>query len=52
MRKLTKQDIENIVGSTIKGCRVEAVRIKGGPFHRQRPLRVHPGQERLRWRAG
>ena len=32
MRKLTKQDIENIVGSTIKGYHVEAARIKDGPF--------------------
>ena len=32
MRRLTEQDIENIVGTTIKGYRVEAVRIKEGPY--------------------
>lgn len=31
MRRLTKQDIENIIGSTIEGHRVEAARIKDGP---------------------
>ena len=32
MRRLTKQDIENIIGSTIEGHRVEAARIKDGPY--------------------
>ena len=32
MRKLTERDIENIVGSTVKGYRVEAARIKDGPY--------------------
>lgn len=32
MRKLTEHDIQGIVGSTVKGFRVEAARIKDGPF--------------------
>ena len=32
MRRLTEQDIENIVGTTIKGYCVEAARIKEGPY--------------------
>lgn len=32
MRKLTERDIKNITGSTIEGFRVEAARIKAGPF--------------------
>lgn len=32
MRRLTKRDIDRITGSTIKGYRVEAARIKNGPF--------------------
>ena len=32
MRRLTEQDIGNIVGTTIKGYCVEAARIKEGPY--------------------
>lgn len=32
MRRLTQHDIAAIVGSVIKGYRVEAARIKDGPF--------------------
>lgn len=32
MRKLTKEDLSKIVGSMVKGYRVEAARIKQGPF--------------------
>ena len=32
MRRLTEQDIENIVGTTIKGYCVEAARIREGPY--------------------
>ena len=32
MRKLTGQDIQNVIGFTIEGFRVEAARIKNGPF--------------------
>ena len=32
MRKLTKRDIEKIVGSEVKGYNIEAARIKNGPF--------------------
>ena len=32
MRKLTERDIQGIIGSTIEGFRVEAARIKNGPF--------------------
>ena len=32
MRKLTEQDLKDIVGSVIEGYRVERVRIKYGPF--------------------
>lgn len=32
MRRLTEQDIENIVGTTIKGYSVEAARIKKGTY--------------------
>lgn len=32
MRRLTKRDIEKIVGSSVEGYRVEAARIKNGPF--------------------
>ena len=32
MRKLTEEDLSKIIGSTIKGYRVEAARIKQGPF--------------------
>ena len=32
MRELTEQDIRNIVGTTIKGYRIEAARIKDGPY--------------------
>ena len=31
MRKLTGQDIQNVIGFTIEGFRVEAARIKNGP---------------------
>lgn len=30
--RLTEQDVANITGTTIKGYRVEAVKIKSGPF--------------------
>ena len=32
MRRLTEQDIANIIGSKIEGHRVEAARIKDGPY--------------------
>lgn len=32
MRRLTKRDIRNVTGQTIEGFRVEAARIKNGPF--------------------
>lgn len=32
MRKLTEEDLSKIVGSMVKGYRVEAARIKQGPF--------------------
>ena len=32
MRKLTERDIQGIIGQTIEGFRVEAARIKDGPF--------------------
>ena len=32
MRRLTDEDIANITGSTIKGYRIEAAKIKRGPF--------------------
>ena len=32
MRKLTEHDIQDVTGSTIAGYRVEAARIKDGPF--------------------
>ena len=32
MRRLTKRDIENIIGTTVKGYAIEAARIKSGPF--------------------
>lgn len=32
MRRLTEQDVANITGSTIKGYRIEAAKIKSGPF--------------------
>lgn len=32
MRRLTEHDIENIIGSVIEGYRVEAARIKTGPY--------------------
>ena len=33
MRRLTEQDIKNIVGTTIKGYCVEAARIKEGTIY-------------------
>lgn len=32
MRKLVERDIEKIKGSTVKGYKIEAARIKTGPF--------------------
>lgn len=32
MRRLTENDIRNVIGQTIEGYRVEAARIKNGPF--------------------
>ena len=32
MRKLTKGDIENIIGRNIEEFRIEAARIKNGPY--------------------
>jgi hypothetical protein len=32
MRRLTEQDIENIIGSTIKCHYIETARIKDGPY--------------------
>lgn len=32
MRRLTEQDIKDVIGRTIEGYRVEAARIKTGPF--------------------
>lgn len=32
MRRLTEQDAANIIGSTIKGYRVQAAEVKNGPF--------------------
>lgn len=32
MRKLTEEDLSKIIGSMVKGYRVEAARIKQGPF--------------------
>lgn len=47
MRKLTKGDIENIIGRNIEEFRIEAAQ-KERPLHRQRQLRFSPGPERLR----
>lgn len=32
MRKLTEQDLDNIIGSSVEGYRIEAAKIKQGPF--------------------
>lgn len=32
MRRLTKHDIQNVIGQTIEGFRIQAARIKNGPY--------------------
>ena len=32
MRKLTKRDIENVIGRNIEEFRIEAAQIKNGPY--------------------
>jgi len=33
MRKLTTHDLGGVIGQAIEGYRIEAARIKNGPFH-------------------